>query len=1462
MTWARLGAAIAVAWVPAAAAALPPPPEVAEPLKAWIGWALHDHPELHCASWGEGRACAWPGHLAVAIEARTGTFSLDVWLDRDGPVALPGDAQAWPQVVQADGQAAPVLAVDGRPTVRLPAGHHRVDGTFLWSDPPELLALPKEVGTVALTLRGAKIDAPRRDESGRLLVQKDGAGPAAETDSLSIAVARRIFDGVPLRMTTRLTLRAGGKARDAVLGQVLPPGWRPIAVQCKLPVQVGGDGAVRVHVRPGQHTLDLDAVRADAAAGLSVPTLAGEHFELPEVWVWQPDESLRSVELGGLSPVDPERTQLDAEWKKGRAFLAAPGQTLTLRQTRRGEVEPPPNAVHLVRQWWLDLDGKGLTSSDKLTGQLHQGWRLQTAPDWQLGRAATGGRDQLVTLAGAATAAAGSGVELRAGAIALDADLRTARVDGAIRAVGWATDVQSLKATLHLPPGWTLLGARGVDQLPTTWSDSWTLLDFFFVLMVAAGFARLVGKGWAAAIVAALVLCHGEADAPQAIWLWALAALGLLAVLPESKFRKVVVLGYGVILFALVIDVVPFAAAQLRHGIYPQTGTTARDSGFLRAEDIAPAAVEAPAAPPAATAVDRASVDGKDKAADVAQEANVELANVPVQQKADRSLRRAKAAKGGRGWLASDYDYLSTAGENTRQLQQIDPHAVVQTGPGVPTWSWSSWPLTWHGPVRADHEITLYLLSPTANLVLAILRALLVIAIAVRLLDLQRLRRLAGSLQVAAPAVLALTAALAGSVPADASEPDDGPRAELIGQLRDRLVAAQQCEGPCLVVSHLKIGVEAGRATLSADVSAQRPVGWVIPGPVDALQIDSVQIDGAPTRALRRDEQGLLRVRVPPGRHLVAVGGALARRSVVDLQLGSDALPRRVEFDGRGWTIDGLDAHGVPQQSLQLTRREVALPTAPTAGAAALAAAATATDAAIELPPWYAVERHLVLGLPWTVKTVVERIDADRPGLVKIPLLQGEVVLSEDVRVEEVEPGRADAGRRAVVSFARGERQVVFTGQLPIPDAGRARIALAAPASEPWTETWRLDCSPLWQCAWKGVAPTHTRDPNDAALRPVWQPWPGESLSLDIGRPPGAPGQSVTVDRVDYAVEPGQRLLAATLELHVRASQGGARTITLPEGAEVRSVSYDGKDKTLRPRGRALDLPLGTGAQTIVVRWQQPWDRAIREAVPPIDLGGPAANVLTHLKVGESRWLIGAWGPAWGAAVLFWSRLILLALLAVALGRVQGPPLRTHHWLLLGLGLGPLPMPLPLAVVGWFLALAWRRRYGIAGRDGSGTLFPTLGHNLLQLFLFGWGLFALGTLYGAIHNGLLLDLDMQVEGAGSTERELRWISNRTAGPLPAAGMISLPLWVWRGLMLAWALWLVAALLRWLPWAWRALVSGSGWLPWPRTLAASEGPAAPAADPSPPPVPPAPPPAPPDPPTTAAAGEGSERRDEG
>ena len=1377
------------------------PAWVPSQLQPWIPWVLHDLPDRACARIADELVCGWPGRLTLDVQPTRGDFVQDVHADGRALVALPGGAVFWPQEVQVDGQPAVVgRTPDGDPQVRVEAGAHRVTGHLPWPAPPQVVRVPRTVATIRLTTQGAPVERPRRDQEGRLWIQEGGAADAATPDAddtLRVSVYRRLQDGVPLRVTTLVQLNVSGRAREVALGAVLLPGTRPTTVRGELPVRVRG-AEVGVYVRPGTHEVEIDAWLATPADQLTAPAIADASFDPQEVWVWLPDEAIRSVELDGLTGVDPGRTSLPGRWHGSTTFLAEAGQTLTLRTTRRGEPDPPPNQLHLERALWLDLDGAGYTIRDRVSGTMRQGWRLEYAGPGELGHVRKlSHSDDLLITAGPDTGRAG--VELRDSSLSLEAEVRLddARTD--LPAVGWAHDMQSLATTLHLPPGWTLLHAGGVDQVGGTWVDSWSLFEFFILLLVALSMGRLFGWPWAVVAGLALVLAHNEPDTPRYVWFHLLAAVALLNVLPAAQgrgwFRRAVTAYLLVGFVSLIVILFPWARHQLRYAFHPQVNQqwseVYYDQGLTEAfaqPDYAKSAEEY-------DIVDAIAVS--------------ERSMGPEGKGDDGRAYRGKGKKGGKAALV-------------KQLQQIDPNAVVQMGPGLPTWSWRAWQLGWSGPVFEGHRLDLWLLSPGWNRVLAILRVIFFVLMTLVFLAPRRFasrrdpdafdplaaaRQLAPGATVVAGALLLAAFSAAPDARAEALDLPQAqsnqiqqlldapnhlglppiPAGDLLGTLRARLVAADRCDGPCVTVSRMTAAATGQRLTLTAEVhvGARRGAGWVLPGPTSVLRLDAVRVDGAPTLQLRREVSGLVAVRLPAGRHEVVVEGTLpAKLSVVTLQLDPGGKPRYVTFASEDWTVDGLDRHGVPQDSLQLSRRSGEAPTE-----------AAEPEAEATLPPWYDVSRSLSLGLPWQVRTTVSRDRDDRPQLVKVPLLPGASVITDGVRVED---------GHALVHFPRGTSEVTYASELPVTPT----VTLRAPTDVPWSETWTLECSRIWRCeqaAGEGLTPIRTVD-SDGAFRPTWKPWPGESVELAVGRPLGTPGEATTVTAVTYQITPGSRLLEANLRVEARASQGTWQRLTLPEEAQLQEVTIDGQAKTLQLEGRVLTVPLHPGEQTVALRWQQPWERGVTETFPVVDIGSPAANVRLELTVGEDRWMLWTWGPDWGPAVLFWAHLAILLLLALLLGRLRNLPVRTHQWFLLAIGLSQLPVITMLVVVGWLLMLVRRE---------AAPFERWWAFDLYQAGLAAATLATLGVLYAAVHTNLLFDIDMQVEGAGSSNWGLSWYVDRIDGATPTAGMLSLPLLVWRGAMLLWALWLVRQLFRWLPWAWRRFSAGGYWRPFPR-----------------------------------------------
>jgi len=248
-------------------------------------------------------------------------------------------------------------------------------------------------------------------------------------------------------------------------------------------------------------------------------------------------------------------------------------------------------------------------------------------------------------------------------------------------------------------------------------------------------------------------------------------------------------------------------------------------------------------------------------------------------------------------------------------------------------------------------------------------------------------------------------------------------------------------------------------------------------------------------------------------------------------------------------------------------------------------------------------------------------------------------------------------------------------------------------------------------------------------------------------------------------------------------------------------VAINGQIQPLRLEGRKLTLPVNPGKQDITLTWQEPTAISSITRMSEVDLGADSVNSNLTLKLGEDRWVLFAFGPTFGPIILFWGVLIVIFLVSLGLGKVRLTPLKNWHWFLLLVGLSQIPMESAGLVIGWLMILGWR-----ASQSSEQTRF----FNLLQISIGLLTLASLSVLFSAVAQGLLDAPNMQVTGNRSSALALNWYQDRSASTLPAASVISLPLIVYRLLMLAWALWLASALLNWLKWGWGCFASNGLW----------------------------------------------------
>ena len=1349
--------------------------EVPSPLKDWIGWVMRGHESELCSLHrGTGaRTCSWPGVLKLSLTEAGGAFEQTWRMETDDWVALPGGPERWPQDVRVDGAAVPVVERFGVPSVRLKAGAKRVTGSFQWGRLPEQLEIPADVGLLSLNVRGVAVPFPLRDDANRLWMQTRAHAIAPrEGAGLALTVHRRLIDEVPLTLVTRVQLKVSGADRELVLGRALPDGFSPLSLVSPLPTRLDSDGRLRVQARSGTWDVILSARREIPGAEIRLPAPSGP-WASDEAWVFDARPTLRQADVEGAPSLDPQQTELYPDWKALPAYLVKPGGSVRLVERRRGDDPPEPDRLTLERTLWLDFDGSGFSARDRLHGRLGRSWRLESSPETVLGRVSVGGADQFLT---SLSSGAPAGLEVRSRDVDVLAD---SRIEGRLlTASGWKHDFESVSAVVHLPPGWLLVHVFGADAARPTWVSSWTLLDFFLVLIAAAAFARLYGRAWGVVGLIGLSLLWHESGVPRWLWLAALLLAALERALPpDLGFLRWVRLARRATLGIFALVALTFFLSQMRRGAFPVLEYP--DKSFQEQGQVE----ESLYSGNGTNATD--AVEDKSDAEDAPEQGvrsttfalgggvDMPAAEAPRISSLAQISAKKSAFRRARNEPSSYYGDVLTQ-------MRLDPNSRVNTGPGLPYWSWNQARISWRGPVPQGHSLRLWLLPPGANFLLAIARIFLTLLLGLLLADMpvaQWLRSLKDpqGRQSLTRALLPL-ALLVLSVPRAAAQEGNFPPRALLDDLKARLTELPSCAPNCAESPRLQLKASGDWLTMKLDILTAAPSAVPIPtGGRDWAPVRGT-LDGAPL-SVRRLGDGSLWAPVPAGSHELVIEGPLPQTDAI--QIGLPLKSRRVDAALSGWNLHGVRENGRPEDNLQLSRAR---------GAESAAAAAASARAQGVFPPFLRVERTIRLGLSWTVETHVTRLTPlGVPIVASIPLLKGESITSSDLRA---------ADGKVQVNLPPQSTSMEWTSVLP----ETATLALAAAMGKPWTESWRVEPGPLWHVSATGLPPTFPSD----AVGPrslEYRPWPGEALELAVTRPGSVVGQTLTIDQSVLRMTPGIRSADASLSVRLRTSRGDRQLFVLPEGAELLATRVDGAQYPLRLEGRKLAVAVPPGSHVVEADWRQPGGARIFFRAPVVDLGASSVNSQVAITVPAGRWILLLGGRGAGPVVLFWSMLAVFALAALVLAKSRLTPLNWRRWLLLALGLSQLSLPGAAFVALWFVAMGERGRRQAQSRRAF---------NGVQIALAAYTVIAAGLLFKAIAHGLLGTPDMQIAGNGSTANLLRWYVDRAAAHSARPWVVSVPIGVYRGAMLLWALWLANSVLDWTRWAWSQFGFGGIW----------------------------------------------------
>ncbi|SMC72056.1 hypothetical protein SAMN02746065_10881 [Desulfocicer vacuolatum DSM 3385] len=1324
-------------------------------LQPWVQWVLHGKKkEISCTPrYNDARqlTCSWPGRLNITLGDKGGEFN-QIWdILHDTWISLPGHAGQWPFNVKVNDAPALLMMHDNTPAIHLLPGQYHISGQFQWQTPPEYLKVPEKTGLLSVWIKNQPVPFPHLDKTGRLWL-KTTQKVKKEEDRLKVERFRKIEDDIPPMITLYTTLEVAGKAREITLGPLYDPGlFIPLSLESDLPSRLSRDGTLRIQVRPGRYDFTL---KLRYMGVLSQLTFKGEEPRFQptyEIWSIVRRPQLRIMEISGVPPVDPRQTSLPKNWYNYPAYRIMPRETMIFKEIKRGDPMPAPDRLTLDRTLWLRFDGSGYTVKDKITGRKNSDWRLEMDLNMVPGKVTVDGMEQLITKKANTDK---PGLELRKGILDLTAESTFDKGIYQLPATGWDHDFNQVTGRLNLPPGWQLLHAGGIDKIPGTWLQKWTLLDFFVVLIFTIATAKLFSIPLSLVGFTTLVLISHDPLAPRYVWPVLLVGIALLRHLPPGKFKKTIKFCHGMVVLSLLFTAVPYAVHTLRVGIYPQ----------LEKPWISMNTDQAPY--PSARHTQN----------DGFQESMSAQDSEPYRVGSLKKARKMAAP------LLSRERAPALPAPHSMKMP-VEPDAMTQTGPGLPRWqAFTTVPFSWSGPVAPGESISFTLIGPGMNRFLAFLRVGLMVVLATGLLGITWNRE-KKFFQYGTTALfwLIMIHFMGNPIPGHATEI---PSSEMLQTLQNRLLEQKDCFPHCADMGRADIRIDSQELFVKLSINAQLDTMVPLPGHARHWLPGKVLLDGFESQAIFRENE-ILWMMIPKGSHEVILQGKLQKRNT--FQLFFSLNPHTALVTARGWTVQGYNPDSTLEESLHFTR---------------ISTEKEPRGEMLEtgvLPAFARVERHIVLGKEWRVKTTVHRVTpADSAMALHLPLLPGESVITRGVNVKE---------NKVQVNMKADRTLFKWDSFLEPVDT----LELFHEQTRNWTEVWTLDVAPRFHVETHGI-PVILHQVSRRWM-PTWHPWPGEKVTLTISRPTAIKGNTLTLEKSHLVLRPGQRSTQARLSLEMKSTQGGQHTIQLPENARLEEIRIDGKVQLIRQEGRSVPLPVSPGTHTAMLKWREPRGMEIFYPTSHVNLGHASVNAGVDLHLPGNRWPLFMGGEhLTGPAVLFWSVLFVVVIISAGMAFSGATPLGFYSLFLLGLGMSMSSLEACFFVGAWLVAM--KRRQQSMATPATETAKQKQ-FNLIQLGLVALTVVAAGSLLFAVSQGLLGHPDMNITGNGSSAGVLRWYHDVSANTLPVAWVISIPMLYYRLAMLAWALWISFGLIGVVKWAWQAFTIPVLWYDVPR-----------------------------------------------
>lgn len=1389
---------IALSYIPSTQAA----PSIPEPLKPWVEWVSHVNPGESCASVGGQVQCLWPASLSLDVNAKGGSFSLVVTTQERGPVTLAGGQEAWPLNVRVNSgrgeSAVPVASADSGPQVFLEPGSHTISGEFSWDQPPEELMIPTDVGLLHLKENGIQKTGASRLKDGRLSLREIIGGQAeSKNDSLALTVFRKISDGIPFTVRTRVLISASQERAQLTLSDPSPEGTRLADVQSKLPFYASGKDFT-FGISRGSHFIEFLSVGSTPLSEIKIATHSAP-WPLDETWLWEENREIRSALLSGGVAIDPSIEGVPDDWQGMPTFRVFQGALVSIQQQTAASAKQPESAITLQRALVKDVEGAGFTISDEIVGTLGGSGRLDLRAPAQLGYVAFDDVPQLVTLAPQTN---DRGVEIRSETFNVQATSRLTWNGSTIPAVGWNRDVDWLKVSILSPPGQELLWAKGADNSEGTRFATWTLLTVFITLLISIVTGAVIGIGPGIAAGVCFALIHGDNTSLMEVFFLAVLAVPILR--RESTDKRIPI-AYCCLLLFLIFQGYQYTVTDVFARVFPDVTApsyTVQGAGaassyvpgtyhdekmansvnavLLYTEGSFGALIMAASGLMAvffaalrnfrfaglALTVAIGSFMLRSLTSTLFNDENISLGSYGSQIDAYNNIANERglafnsatklieelASKGGSGVN------IASIPEPAAQSQSEGGQFTVQTGPGLPRWDGRRALLTWNGAVPKDLTITLWYLPRWLGIVLSFVKALLM---GYLILTLWRAipttaRNWIGGVTRILACIGAMTLFSGGAATAQDVFPPTSLLEELQKRVSDERRSAQPCASNCVSTEAARVIISGRSLVVRALVHSVGKNAWALPSSSNGSLFSSVLIDGKPVEAARQSD-GLTWLLLSNGVHSVEAQAPTPDSDILSLSFQQSV--GRLEFETP--EFKSFVDHSQKTPVVQLMRK-----TAETLGT-------SNGSRAPRVEPWFLVARQIFLTHEGRVTTSVARIGS----------LEKEQAFSiKPLPTEQItQGGQKREGDTIIVSLKPQETATSFDGVLNLQGGS---LNLEASGGDRYSESWIVSCSAQWRCQFDGLQPTEVFE--DGVVRHLFRPRPGEKSILRFARSVGAQGSTQSVVQMRQELQPSTHFLKASTTLVIRAGQGGVQQLHIPESATVRGFWIDEQDREslLNTTSRPIELPIFKGTHDYKILWQLPQELTWWPSLPQIGIKGPFTNGSLVYSVPDKWLAIWTSSNSFGPRVTFWITLSAALLGFVALSYVIALPCSRLTAILLLCGAWYVHVRAGVYIGAWLYAcgilIALARRSEATLRERCFSQKVKWAHYLV--------LFAPLALAGACaQRAFEVWPDLGLRGVGTTTQTINWYVDRGNEVIPTPDLLVVPPWLWQGTLLLWAI---------------------------------------------------------------------------